>query len=124
MSDEELLKNEKLEKMLSPHPLSFMRYQALCIFLLIWGFLVWWMVNFSDFKQYFENPWIAIFVWGIVLLIFGIIVALITIRWSIFFMYAGIFFGGVGLMLWQSWIASVGVFILVYTVGMAIVGFF
>jgi hypothetical protein len=123
MSDEELLKNEKLEKMLSPHPLSFMRYQSLCIFLLIWGFLVWWMVTFSDFKNYFENSWIAILVWGIVLLIFGIIVALMTIRWSIFFMYAGVFFGGVGLMLWQNWITSAGVFILVYNVGVAIVGF-
>jgi hypothetical protein len=41
-------------------------------------------------------------------------------------MHAGVFFGGVGLMLWQNWItsiAAVGVFILVYTVGMAIVGF-
>ena len=85
MNEEELLKNERLEKTLSPHPLSFMRYQSLCIVLLIWGVLVGWMVNFSDIKKFFINPWITILVWGTILLITGIIASLITIRWRIFF---------------------------------------
>ena len=125
MNEEEVLNNEELEKILSPHPLSFMRYQILCIFLLIWGVLVWWLVNYSDIKNFFEAPWIVIFVWGIVLLIFGIIVALITIRWSFFFMYLGIIFGGVGLLLWQNWFTedTVSVFILIYNIGIAIMGF-
>ena len=123
MSNEELLKNEKMERILSPHPLSFMRYQSLCIFLLVWGVLVGWMVNFSDFKDLFGSEWIAILAWGMILLVVGIIAALTTIRWSIFFMYAGVFLGGVGLMLWQNWLDAAGVFIPFYTLAIAILGF-
>jgi len=125
MSDEELLKNEKLERVLSPHPLSFMRYQSLCLFLLVWGVLIGWIVNFSGpgIKDLFINPWIAVLVWGMVLLVVGVIAALTTIRWSIFFMYAGIFLGGMGLMLWQNWLDSAGVFIPFYTLAIAILGF-
>lgn len=123
MNDEELLKNEKLERVLSPHPLSFMRYQSLCIFLLVWGTLVGWMVNFSDFKDLFGSEWIAILAWGMVLLVVGIVAALTTIRWSIFFMYAGVFLGGVGLMVWQNWLGAYGVFIPFYTLTISILGF-
>lgn len=123
MNEEDLLKNEILEKTLSPHPLSFMRYQSLCIALLIWGVLVGWMVNFSDFKNLFITPWITILAWGMILLIIGIIASLITIRWRIFFMYAGIFLGGIGLMLWQNWIDIEGIFIPFYTLSVSIIGF-
>jgi hypothetical protein len=123
MSEEELLKNEKLERVLSPHPLSFMRYQSLCIFLLIWGVLVGWMVNFSEFKDLFASDWVAVLAWGMVLLVFGIVVSLMTIRWRIFFMYAGVFLGGVGLMLWQGWLEAYAVFIPFYTLAIAILGF-
>ena len=124
MSDEELLKNEKLERVLSPHPLSFMRYQSLCIFLLIWGVLVGWMVNFSDFRDtLFSEGMVAIAALGIVLLVVGVFAALITIRWSIFFMYAGVFLGGVGLMVWQNWIDAYGIFIPFYTLFISIIGF-
>ena len=37
MPKDEPLKNEQVEKVLSPHPLSFMRLQSLCIFLIVWG---------------------------------------------------------------------------------------
>jgi len=123
MNDEEVLKNEKLERVLSPHPLSFMRYQSLCIFLLVWGVLIGWMVNFSDFKELFASEWIAVLAWGMVLLVVGVIAALITIRWSIFFMYAGVFLGGVGLMIWQNWLGLAGVFIPFYTLAISIIGF-
>ena len=125
MNDEEILKNEKLERILSPHPLSFMKFQSLCIFLLVWGVLVGWMVNFSDpeFQALFGNEWIAILAWGMVLLVVGVIAALITIRWSIFFMYTGVFLGGVGLMVWQNWLGAYGVFIPFYTLAISIIGF-
>jgi hypothetical protein len=123
MTEEDLLKNEKLEKILSPHPLSFMRYQSLGIVLLIWGVLFGWMANFSDFKDLFFNPWFSILAWGIILMLIGIIASLITIRWRIFFMYAGVFLGGIGLMLWQNWIDAASVFIPFYTLGISIVGF-
>lgn len=128
MNDEEILKNEKLERILSPHPLSFMKFQSLCIFLLVWGVLVGWMVNFSDFRGIFAGGNLPdylfiILAWGMVLLVIGIIAALTTIRWSIFFMYAGVVLGGIGLMAWQGWLDAAGVFIPFYTLAISIIGF-
>ena len=123
MSDEELLKHEKLEKMLSPHPLSFMRYQALCIFLIIWGIVLYWLVNVSEWQTWFTELYKLAIVWAIVLLILGIIVSLTTIRWSIFFMYLGIVIGGLGLMFWQNWQNSAKIFIPIYTISISFIGF-
>ena len=124
MNDNELLKNEKLEKMLSPHPLSFMKYQSLCLFLLIWGVVFGWLVNFSEYQSLFTgNEWYPIVVWCIVLLIAGVIASLITIRWSIFFAYLAVFLSGLGLMLFLNWINSSAVFIPFYTIAMAIFAF-
>jgi hypothetical protein len=87
MREDELLNNEKVEKVLSPHPLSFMGYQSLCIFLIMLGIIIAWLVNVSDMKELFENYLISITIWGLVLLVVGIIASLITIRWRIFFLY-------------------------------------
>ncbi len=128
MDQDEHLENEKVEKVLSPHPLSFMKLQALCIFLIVWGILVGWLVNFSEYRSFFFNNeiilhWMVILVWGIVLLLVGVIASLITIRWSIFFMYLGIFAGGLGLMFWQGWETSADVFIPFYSLATSIIGF-
>lgn len=124
MENEEPLKNEKIEKVLSPHPLSFMRYQSLAIFLLIWGVIFGWLVNFSEFKSLFlGNEWYPVLVWGIVLLVSGVIASLTTIRWRIFFLYLVVFLGGLGLMLWLDWLSSSGVFIPFYTISISIIGF-
>ncbi len=64
MDQDEILENESVEKILSPHPLSFMGLQSLCIFLIVWGLLVAWLVNFSDFRSYFINPILIIVVWA------------------------------------------------------------
>ena len=70
MDEEEMLKSEKLEKTLSPHPLSFMRFQALCIFLIVWGVVAGWLINFSEYKGLFSgNEWFPVLVWGLVLLV-------------------------------------------------------
>ena len=123
MKDDELLKNEKVEKILSPHPLSFMRFQSLGLFLIIWGLIIGWLVNFSEFKDMFSNEWITIMTWGIVLLVAGVIASLVTIRWSILILYFAIFLGGVGLLLWQGWQDAVGTFLPFYTVFISIFGF-
>jgi hypothetical protein len=123
MRDEELLNNEKVEKVLSPHPLSFMGFQSLCIFLIILGIVIGWIVNFSDMKELFENYLISITVWGLVLLVVGVIASLITIRWRIFFLYLLIFLGGFGLILWQGWQDITGVVLPFYTVSVSIIGF-
>jgi hypothetical protein len=124
MDEDELLKGEKLEKILSPHPLSFMRFQSLSIFLIIWGIVAGWLINFSEWNNLFSvNEWLAILVWGIVLLLAGIIASILTIRWIIFFLYLGVFAGGVALMLSQGWLDTSGIFIPFYMVSVSIIGF-
>ena len=123
-NDEGLLKDEKIEKVLSPHPLSFMRYQSLCIFLIVWGVVLGWLVNFSGYRDMFlANEWYPLMVWGIVLILVGVAASLVTIRWSILFLYMLIFVGGLGLILWQGWMSSSGVFITFYTIATSIAGF-
>ncbi|UCH71829.1 MAG: PH domain-containing protein [Thermoplasmatales archaeon] len=122
--EKEMLDNEKIEKMLSPHPLSFMNYQSLCIFLIIWGVVLGWLVNFSEWSTTLLNEWlIVMFVWGIVLLIVGIFAALTTIRWSIFFMYLAVVLSGVGLMFWLGLSGSFKIFIPLYTIIISILAF-
>ena len=124
MENEETLKNEKIEKILSPHPLSFMRYQSLALFLLIWGVIFGWLVNFSEFRSLFNgNEWLPVLVWGVVLLVSGVVASLITIRWRIFFLYLLVFLGGLGLMIWLNWLSSSAIFIPFYTISISILGF-
>ena len=124
MQNEDLLKGEKVESILSPHPLSFMRLQAVCIFLIVWGIIVLWLVNYSQFKGTFtSNVWFPLILWGIVLLLGGVIVALVSIRWSIFFLYLGVFLGAVAIILWQNLLHQSALFIPLYSVAASIVGF-
>lgn len=124
MDQDEILENEQLEKILSPHPLSFMRLQSLCLFLILWGILVGWLVNFSEYKDlFFGNDWFPVLAWGLVLLLVGVIASLLTIQWSIFFLFLGIFAGGLSLMLWQNWLGDSGIFIPFYSVAVSIIGF-
>ena len=123
-NDEDLLEGEEIERVLSPHPLSFMRYQSLCIFLIVWGVVIGWLVNFSDYKSLFvNNPWYPIMVWGLVLIIFGMLASWVTVRFSIFFLYLLTTLGGIGLILWQGWLDASGIFIPFYTIAVSIIGF-
>ena len=63
MKEEELLKNERLKKVLSPHPLSFMRYQALSIFLIIWGVLILWFIHFSEWNSTLQGNFLLSQAW-------------------------------------------------------------
>jgi membrane protein YdbS with pleckstrin-like domain len=124
MKEKELLKDEKLKRVLSPHPLSFMKYQSLCLFLITWGVVFGWLVSFSEWSgAILDNPWYPLLVWGIVLLVAGVAASLITVRWSIFFLYASIFLGGTGLIIWQNWLNLSGVFIPFYMITVSILGF-
>ena len=124
MRQEELLENETIEKILSPHPLSFMGLQSLCIFLIVWGVLIGWFANFSEWKDaWFGNYVSIIFAWSLVLLIVGVIASLLTIRWRIFFLYLGVVAGGIGLIFWQNWQEGSGIFIPYYTILVSIIGF-
>jgi membrane protein YdbS with pleckstrin-like domain len=124
MEKKELLKNEQVERLLSPHPLSFMKLQALCIFVIVWGIVVWWLVAFSAYKGMFSgNIWYPFILWGLVLLLVGVIAWLVAIRFSIFLLYLGVFVGALGLVFWQHWESNLALFLLVYSVAVAIVGF-
>lgn len=124
MKDDELLKNEKVEKVLSPHPLSFMGYQALSIYLIIWGIVFGWMVNFSDLLgDMTNNFWLLFAIWAAGLLLVGIIASLITVRWSIFILYLSIFASAALLIFWLGLQDSIGVFAPFYTIFMSIAGF-
>lgn len=123
MDQEDLLNNEKVEKRLSPHPLSFMKLQGLCIFLIVWGVLIGWLANFSNYTNLFENFTVVILAWGMVLLIVGIIAALTSIRWSIFFLYLSVLLIGVGIMYWTNSLDASKVFIPFYSIATSIIGF-
>jgi len=123
MKQDDLLNNENIEKNISPHPLSFMGLQSLCIFLIVWGIVILWLVNFSEFNTFFSEWWITLVVWSVVLLVVGIIASILTIRWRIFFLYFVIVLCGAGLVLWQRWESSIGTVIPLYTVFVSIIGF-
>ncbi len=124
MEKKELLKNEQIERILSPHPLSFMKLQVLCIFVIVWGIVVWWLTQFSAYKGIFGgNSWYPLILWGLVLLLVGVVASLVAIQWSIFFLYLGVFAGGIGLIFWQHWESNSALFLLVYSIAVSIVGF-
>jgi hypothetical protein len=123
MNQEELLENEQIEKILSPHPLSFMGLQSLCIFLIIWGIFLGWLVNFSEFINYFQNPWLTLSTWGIVLMVVGVIASILTIRWRIFFFYLFVFIGGIAILLFLGSFDDAGILIPFYSVSISILGF-
>lgn len=123
MDDDELLTQEKIEKSLSPHPLSFMGLQSLCIFLIVWGLIFGWLVNFSEFIDYFENIFLQIAVWAIVLLVVAIAASIIKILWRIFFLYLSVVLIAIAGIYWLNLQEVVAVFLPVYTVVVSIIGF-
>jgi hypothetical protein len=123
MEEDELLDQEHVEEILSPHPLSFMGLQSLCIFLILWGLIFGWMVNFSDFSEQFSNFALQIAVWGLVLLVVSIIASIIKVLWRIFFLYLAVVLIAIGLVIWLNLYDSASVFLPVYTVIVSIIGF-
>ncbi|MEM4258388.1 MAG: PH domain-containing protein [Candidatus Thermoplasmatota archaeon] len=122
--DDELLRNEIIERILSPHPLSFVQLQSVCLFLIVWGIIVGWLVNFSEYHDLLtSNQWFPVLVWGLVLLLIGIVVSLISVEWNVFFLYLAVFVGGVALMVSQGWTKDSAVFIPFYSVATSIIGF-
>jgi len=123
MEDDELLNEEKVEKRLSPHPLSFMGLQSLCIFLIGWGLIFGWLVNFSDFRGLFINQLLGLAVWGLVLLVVGVIASILKVLWRIFFLYLSVVLVALLLVWWFNALDAMEVFLPVYTVVVSIIGF-
>jgi membrane protein YdbS with pleckstrin-like domain len=126
MDEDELLENEQIEKVLSPHPFSFMRFQSLCFFLIIWGVIVGWLVTFSPIKVWFTNfgaGWLPLIIWSLVLLLIAVLASLVTTRWSVFILYLVVVIGGVLPVGILNWLPASALFIPLYSLACAIVGF-
>jgi membrane protein YdbS with pleckstrin-like domain len=124
MVKKELLKNEQIERVLSPHPLSFMKLQTLCIFVIVWGIVVWWLTKFSEYAGTFSgNNWYPLILWGLVLLLIGVIASLVAIQWTIFFLYLGVFASAIWLIFWQHWENDIPLFVFIYSIAVSIIGF-
>jgi membrane protein YdbS with pleckstrin-like domain len=86
--------------------------------------VVWWLIDFSSYKGFFSgSTWYPVLLWGLVLLLVGVAISLATIQWTIFFLYLGVFVGGVALIVSQGWLEEVNVFIPVYSIAVSIAGF-
>ncbi|MCD6237503.1 MAG: PH domain-containing protein [Thermoplasmata archaeon] len=120
--EEIFLKNEHVEKILTPHPLSFMGLQSLWLFILLWGVLLWWVSIFSQYASIFSNQLIFLGTWWGVTVLAGVIASLVAIRWRILFFYVGILLLGT-IILWQTgWINDIGTvktFVLVYSIAIS-----
>lgn len=123
MEEDELLDQEHVEEILSPHPLSFMGLQSLCIFLILWGLIFGWLVNFSDFRGLFSNVLLQVAVWGLVLLVVSVIASIIKVLWRLFFLYLAVVLIALGFIYWLNLFDSANVFLPVYTVVVSIIGF-
>ncbi|HDO19656.1 MAG TPA: hypothetical protein ENG74_02910 [Thermoplasmatales archaeon] len=116
--EEILLKDEHIEKILTPHPLSFMGLQSLWIFYLLWGFLLWWISSFSQYAYIFNNWLVLLAVWWGIVLFAGVVASLTAIRWRFFFMYLAILSLGTVLCWYFGWLFDAGslkTFILLYS---------
>ena len=103
-----------------------MRFQSLGIYLVVWGIVFGWIVNMSEWGAAFsgsENFIWALLLWGIGLLLAGVVASLITVRWSIFILYAAIFGSGAGLVFWLGLQDSIGLFAPIYTIFLSIGAF-
>ena len=120
--EEILLKDEHVEKILTPHPLSFMGLQSLWLFILLWGVLLWWLATFSQYTFILSNQLIFLGTWWGVTVLAGVIASLVAIRWRILFFYVGILLLGT-IILWQTgWINDIGTvktFVLVYSIAIS-----
>ncbi len=123
MDDDELLTQEKIEKSLSPHPLSFMGLQSLCIFLIAWGLIFGWLVNFSEFIELFDNVLLQIAVWALVILVVAVAASILKVLWRIFFLYLFVVLIAIAFIFWFNLQDASGVFLPVYTVIASIIGF-
>ena len=124
MVKKELLKNEQIERVLSPHPLSFMKLQTLCIFVIVWGIVVWWLTEFSEYASMFSGN-IGI------LSSFGDSCCCSSVLLPRLLRYNGLFFSCIlvsllvrlGLIFWQHWENDIALFIPLYSIAVSIVGF-
>lgn len=126
----DLLRNEEIRAELSPHPLSFLNYHSPFLYLfalgLGFGYLfnaVGGWVSFEGFLGYAAGiVAVRLVVWGVALLLFGVAVSVLLIRWSILVVYILIAAGAVYLTILAPEAGMNPFFLPVYSVGTAVLG--
>ncbi len=123
-----LLKGEKIQKEVIPHPISLMSLQSPCLFILVWGIVFFWLVH-SQYWPGIEN-WlgagtqiVALVIWWVVLLAGGVVASLLLVRWRIFFIYLGVLACGTVLMYWEGLQTDYIWFISIYSAIVSVMGF-
>jgi len=122
------LENEKVERKLTPHPLSFMHLHALWIFLTAWAAFLAWFFHSSYWQKMPDMDVLQIggaaSLWLAGLVLGGVVASLLMIRWRIFFIYMAIFAAGM-LLFWIGGVMDyLTTFIPLYTLIISFIGFF
>lgn len=133
MNEEELLEDEQIKRILTPHPLSFIKFQSIFLFTLLWGLLLSWLITFSEHWAAIKSFFIGFFggfsyipavvVWWAVVLLGGVVFSLVFIRWKIFILYLGFLGVGTFLMFWSGWQDTYALFIPLYSTAFSAIGF-
>jgi len=119
---EKLLENEKKLNELVPHPLSFLKYHMLWLLPVIWGAVMLYFYGGMSSSSIDMMKGLTIWIAGMIVL--GIVLSFLFIRWLIFLVYAAVSAAGI-LMLWyyNLW-SNYRWFIPAYTILVFILGLF
>jgi membrane protein YdbS with pleckstrin-like domain len=103
MSRLTLLEREKVERELSPHVLSFLGPYLASIYLIFWTIVVYYLVTeLPAVTTFLQNnisepsaQIIFYLLWSAGIAVVGIALALVKIKWTIFYLYVAFILGGV-----------------------------
>ncbi len=126
----DLLRNEEIRAELQPHPLSFLSFHSPFLFLIALGLGIGYLFNavsgwvsFESFLGYMPGVVAVRFIiWTVALLVFGIAVSVLTIRWSVFATFVAIIALALYITLQGPGVGANPFFLPLYSVVMALVG--
>lgn len=101
-----LLENERVEKKMTPHPVSFINLHLLWLIPVIWGIFLVWFFNSSywDGMKGDMGRGAATLIWAAGIILFGVAASISFIRWRILFSFSGIIVLGITMAWkWSLW---------------------
>jgi len=126
MKEFKALENERVERKLTPHPLSFMHLHALWIFLAAWAIFLAWFFRSPYWNKMPDVEILqmggAASLWLAGLAMAGVVASLLMIRWRIFFTYIAIFVVGMFLFWLGGVMEYLTTFIPLYTFIISLLG--
>ena len=119
-----MLENEKVEKKLIPHPVSFINIHLLWLIPTIWGIFLLWLFN-SSYWGGMEGDvgrGAATLVWVVGIVLIGVAASISFIRWRILFSFSGVIALGIAIAWkWNLW-GNATLFFPSYTILVFLVG--